>query len=147
MKNPFSLLVVSSILLLLPTIAQAQCGAGIPSGGNPLCIPPDVYHGQGSSQSQTVAPNKQPVVIRQKWEDRWGAMVVDQKVAAAGTWVGAVTKTEAMENAQKECKKAGGLICNDVYTYKNSCGAVIAMVGGGMFTRMTIRKNWLFKEE
>lgn len=58
-------------------------------------------------------------------------MVVDQKVAAAGMWVGAVTKAEAMQNAQKECKKAGGLICNDVYTYKNSCGAVIAMVGGG----------------
>lgn len=110
----------------------AQCGAGIPSGGNPSCIPPSVYHSQGITQPQMNTPRQQPIVIRHKWADRWGAMVADRTNPVIGFSTGAVSKNEAMRLARVDCLSKGGGECNNLFAYRNQCAVMIAIKGGGI---------------
>lgn len=102
--------------------AHAQCGAGIPSGGNPNCLPPDVlYKNQGISQPQITAPAQQPIIIRQKWADRWGAMVLDDVNPVTGFSTGAESKSEALRLAKQDCLSRGGSVHEFVRISKPMC--------------------------
>lgn len=96
------------IVLFMSGFTHAQCPAGIPSGGNPNCLPPDVLYGnQGVGQSQN-APSQQPIVIRHKWADRWGAIIYDKVKPVIGTSQGLSSKRKAIASAVADCKAKGG---------------------------------------
>lgn len=132
MNTPAKLIALASLLIASGN-AAAQCGAGIPSGGNPLCIPPDVYHGQSHNQPQAGMSNRQPVIIRQKWEDRWGAMVLDDVKPITGFSTGARTKSEAMRLAKMDCLSKGGGGCGNLFAYRSQCAVMMAVKGGGAY--------------
>lgn len=114
--------------------AQAQCGMGVPSAGNPNCIPPSVQgspygSNQGAYNQQPV--RQQPIIIKHDWEDRWGAMIADNQHPVFGVSSGASSKMEAIRLAQLDCYNKGGGECNEPFTYTNQCGAFIGAQGGG----------------
>lgn len=123
---------LSITLYFLSAAASAQCGAGIPSGGNPLCIPPDRYNNQNNNQSQT-APVQQTIVIRQKWADRWGAIIYDQVNPVIGVSHGLDSEQAAIKVASSDCRSNGGGQCSDPFVFNNQCAALAAVKGGGYF--------------
>jgi len=84
-------------------LAWSQCAPGIPSAGNPGCIPPNqpnspYYQGDDAeTQAQT-----QPAAV---WADRWDAIAIDSDVGQAGVIANIPSKNEAMDIAVKTCKK------------------------------------------
>jgi len=84
-------------------LAWSQCAPGIPSAGNPGCIPPNqpnspYYQGDDAeTQAQT-----QPAAV---WTDRWDAIAIDSDVGQAGVIANIPSKNEAMDIAVKTCKK------------------------------------------
>ena len=106
--------------------ASAQCAAGIPSGGNPQCLPPDaLYKNQGITQPQSTVPAQQPIVIRQKWADRWGAISADGRIGSLGFVTGYPSKRIAEKAAVQECHRAGGKDCRAEFAFHNQCAAFI----------------------
>ena len=106
--------------------AQAQCGMGIPSAGNPNCIPPSVQgspygNSQGSYGQQ---PARQPIVIRHKWADRWGAISADGEAGSLGFVTGYPDKASAELAAVRECLRGGGRDCRKDYSFRNGCAAL-----------------------
>ena len=118
---------VSVLFLLgssvLTSLAWAQCAPGVPSAGNPGCIPQDrpespYFRGNPDQLSQQAA---QPRAI---WSDRWGAIVVDDHNGKAGASNGQPTKSKAVEIATQQCIESGGLHCKLAFDYHNQCVAV-----------------------
>ena len=101
-------------------LAVAQgCPAGIPSAGNPGCIPPDqsnspYYQSTGGSVSAPAA----------KWETRWGAFAIDMK-AGLGTSKGMRSKRAAQSAAISACRDKGGQSCKIQLAYFNQCGVIV----------------------
>lgn len=91
--------------MLLSSAVYAQCAPGIPSAGNPGCIPPDQYN---SPYSQSAAPAQVPPV---KWADRWGSVAVDEKTGKFGTVSQSAAKAKAESQALDRCASAGGTSC------------------------------------
>lgn len=123
-----------NLLFLLYSIVfsssiYSQCAPGVPSAGNPGCIPPD----QANSpyyQGDT-APTYAPKIV---WLDRWGAIAVDEATATAGTVSASANKSKAEGEALTRCSENGGKNCKLIYTYHNQCVAVTqAIKGGAMF--------------
>lgn len=115
---------VKTILFLLMALtfqvtAWAQCAPGVPSAGNPGCIPPDQptspYY-QGGAQS--------PVAAQPVWADRWGAVVVDEQTGQAGLVADRTTKQEAIDAAMRDCAKFGSPNCKLQLAYHNQCVAI-----------------------
>jgi hypothetical protein len=107
-------------------MAMAQCGGGIPGGGNPSCVPPDVFY---NSLPPGSAPA--PVLV---WEERWGAVAMDYDKGVLGAAAGVRTQQQAIKKAVKRCIRAGGSPgpCEaNVGRYSNQC-AVVAIGGGKM---------------
>ena len=109
-------------LLVAGTPVAAQCPAGIPSAGNPGCIPPD----QSNSpyyQSGSGAP-KAPAA---QWADRWGAIAIDNRDGGTGLGVAQMVSSErkAKTVAMDECVAKGGQRCKVILTYRNQCGVVV----------------------
>ncbi len=111
--------------------ALAQCAAGIPSAGNPGCIPPtapsspynlgtDPYPGAGADSAAT------PV-----WRETWGAIALDMTVGRAGMSDTEDSKDAAVAVALARCKNAGGTRCEIRVTYHNQCVALAQERGGG----------------
>ena len=105
--------------LSLSGAANAQgCPAGIPSAGNPGCIPPDrtnsPYYQNGSTQPSASG----------RWETRWGAFVLDQKTGL-GISSGMSSKRAALSAATADCRAKGGTRCKVELVYSNQCGVLI----------------------
>jgi hypothetical protein len=119
-----------AFLLLAGAYAEqafSQCAPGIPSAGNPGCIPPD----QANSpyyQEQAPASSVQPKV---EWEDRWGAVVLDSNNGRAGTIEGKPSKSTAVASAMELCAQNGGTNCELQFTFYNQCAAIAQGIGGG----------------
>lgn len=117
--------------------ALAQCAAGIPSAGNPGCIPPtapgspynlgtDPYPGAGAGSAPT------PV-----WRKTWGAIAMDQTAGRAGMSDTEDSKDAAVAVALARCKNAGGMRCETLTTYQNQCVGLAQERGGGRVTTVT----------
>ena len=120
---------IAAFVLFASSSAWGQCAPGIPSAGNPGCIPSDqanspYYQGQS-------APAYAP---RIKWADKWGAIAVDEATGTAGTVSASANKGKAEGQALARCAENGGKGCKLIFTYHNQCVAVTqAIRGGGMF--------------
>ncbi|WP_430538886.1 DUF4189 domain-containing protein [Lysobacter capsici] len=102
-----------------PSTAQG-CPAGIPSAGNPACIPPDrtnspYYQQSGQGRAASVG----------RWESRWGAFALDEKTGI-GTSKGMRSKGAAQRAAIKDCQRKGGTDCRIEFSYHNQCGVIVA---------------------
>lgn len=121
------LVLTIAALLLSPGITQAQtaCPTGV-APGSPQCGPSPAYHGVSNSTSPSnhyVVP--QPIVIKMKWADRWGAIAVDGEAGSLGGVVGMKNKKLAEKAALEECKTNGGSKCTVSVAYRNQCSALI----------------------
>jgi hypothetical protein len=110
------------IILLYAPIAWSQCAPGIPSAGNPGCIPPDAPGSPYQNGSQQQAPKVQ-------WADRWGAIAIDGDTGGAGAVVALPSREAAVSAAIQDCAKNGSRNCSVRMAYKNQCAAVAW--GGG----------------
>lgn len=101
------------------SIVAQGCPAGIPSAGNPGCIPPSQsnspYHQSGSGGGS------EP---RAKWETRWGAFAIDFKTGL-GTSKGMRSKRAAQNAAIADCRSKGGADCKIQLAYFNQCGVIV----------------------
>jgi len=108
---------------LYAPLVWSQCAPGVPSAGNPGCIPPN----QSSSpyyQGNTAVP-QQPISQPQAvWADRWGAIAIDKMGKGQGTVTGYASKSAAIDAAMKECVANGASGCELKRAYKNACAAV-----------------------
>lgn len=117
------------MLLLIGCIGASSaavgqgCPGGIPSAGNPGCIPPgqsnSPYYQSGSSASAA------PVA---RWDDRWGAIALDDRDNGIGLGVAQMADSEraAKKSAIDDCRAKGGLSCKVILAYYNQCGVVVA---------------------
>lgn len=117
-------LVFVAFLSVLSSAAVAQgCPNGIPAAGNPGCIPPDQsnspYYQSGSSGQNVPAAH---------WEDRWGAIAIDDRDGGVGLGAAEMMATErkAKKAALGECRAKGGTSCRVILAYYNQCGVVVA---------------------
>ncbi|WP_425492570.1 DUF4189 domain-containing protein [Luteibacter aegosomaticola] len=104
----------------------AQCAPGIPSAGNPGCIPPDRQNSP-YYQNQEPLPPSTPIAT---WADRWGSIAMDDN-GAAGTVVDQTSESAARKEALARCEENGGKKCETVLSYHNQCAAVAQMPSGG----------------
>lgn len=104
--------------------AWAQCGPGIPGGGNPSCVPPDVFN-QSLPRSLTNAPAAE-------WADQWGAISISEN-GEIGFSENEESRSRAETFARARCQIDGGINC-DMFSYSNEC-AVLAW-GTGFQTRI-----------
>lgn len=123
---------------------HAQCGMGIPSAGNPNCVPPGM---PGSPYVTTPQNNsrhpvqQQPIVIRHKWADRWGAISADGVAGSLGFVTGYPDKRSAELAAVQECRGGGGRECRAEFSFYNSCAAfVVGDNGTSIFNSNTEEK-------
>lgn len=126
-------ILLAGILLSETGLAMAQCAPGVPSAGNPGCIPPNqtnspYYQGQ----SDVAAPAPTPVQPQAIWEDRWGAIALDAVDSKAGASIGKVSQRAALAGALDVCKSHGGAHCEVVISYHNQCAAVAQKPSGGL---------------
>ncbi|WP_394372390.1 DUF4189 domain-containing protein [Ralstonia wenshanensis] len=99
-------------------LALAQCAPGIPSAGNPGCIPPD------QQSSPYYQRGQQPVSPPPVWADRWGAVVVDEQTGQAGLVTGRASRQDAIDAARHDCEKFGSSRCKLQLAYYNQCVAI-----------------------
>ena len=109
---------IGFILSLLSSVAWSQCGGGIPSAGNPGCIPPDrsnspYYQGGDDSTAS-------PAAI---WESRWGAVAYDRETDRFGISSKQGSEFQAKKSALADC---GNSNCKIISTYGNLCAAVVS---------------------
>ena len=92
-----------ALLLCFSGMSYAQnCANGIPQGGNPSCIPPDVpgspyYRGDDDSPSEPAPVGR--------WISTWGAIA--------------------------SCENQGGVNCRILMSFENQCGALVWPMQGG----------------
>ncbi|MGA7439307.1 MAG: DUF4189 domain-containing protein [Luteibacter sp.] len=122
--------VLAAVLLSQAGAAAAQCAPGIPSAGNPGCIPPNQqnspYYQDQDVNAQAAPAQPQPV-----WQDRWGAIALDGVDIKAGATTGKNTERDAKSGAMEICKNHGGSHCEVVISYYNQCAAVAQRPTGG----------------
>jgi hypothetical protein len=102
-----------------PAWAAQQCPLGIPSEGNPLCIPPDRSNSpyyQGGSGS---TPRPPPAL----WANRWGAIARDRKTGEWGSAENEQSKARAEQVAMADCRARTTDGCEVIHTYRNQCTA------------------------
>lgn len=110
--------------------AQAQnCPNGIPSAGNPMCIPQDrpespYYNGSSAYNQQSAHP--ETIVVKQFWADRWGTIAMDSSIGVVGVSKNQKNKTISETIAMTDCLNRGGKRCKIKISYKNQCVAIIA---------------------
>ena len=110
--------------LLLPGAnfsAFAQgCPYGMPTAGNPGCIPPDQLN---------QSPQPPPEVRSPLWAKTWGAIAIDETVTGGGlgTVIGKKTKRDAQKAALQQCRATGGgEKCTVFLTYRNQCAVIVS---------------------
>jgi hypothetical protein len=114
---------------LYAALAFSQCAPGIPSAGNPGCIP---LNQPGSPYYQHDAVPAEPVTPPVAWADQWGAIAMDASSGKAGTVSGSSNKAKAESEAMERCGENGGLKCKLLITYHNQCVAATQNINGGV---------------
>ncbi|RYE72762.1 MAG: DUF4189 domain-containing protein [Oxalobacteraceae bacterium] len=111
------ILTVFSFLLLSVNAYAQNCPNGIPSAGNPACIPPE---GQAEEEFN------QPSAPRARWAKTWGAIAFDRSLGKMGAVTGKRSKSEAKKAAISECRaRGGGEGCKTIdIAYQNQCAVV-----------------------
>jgi hypothetical protein len=106
-------------------ISYAQgCPGGIPSAGNPGCIPPDQPN---SPYYQGAVPQQQPQKPKGYWATRWGAIAIGSSSngqGVVGIFKNANSKRIAQDAAMNQCVSSGGARCKISITYYNQCSAI-----------------------
>lgn len=105
---------------LLVPLAWSQCAPGIPSAGNPGCIPPNQAN---SPYDQGADAPRQVPQSRAVWSDRWGAIAFGH-TSILGTSASQRSQSAAEDAALNDCRKQGGQDCFISISYHNQCGAV-----------------------
>lgn len=111
--NTKCLLVLGLMSLSGTTWAQA-CPGGIPSAGNPGCIPPN----NSASPYYQQTPNLQ--FRRPEWQLTWGAIATDSN-GNIGVAVGHLYEWTAKRKALSRCRTFGIGDCKINLTYENQC--------------------------
>lgn len=125
-----------SVLLFFASVIHAQgCPAGIPSGGNLHCIPPDRPESPYYNGSQAYVIPQQPKIVQGHWSDRWGAIAGDGVAGALGFVTGYRSKYLAERAAIKECLLDGGKDCKTSLSFSNQCAAFVFGKNGGYSAR------------
>jgi hypothetical protein len=118
-----SLVLCALMSCLYASLAWSQCAPGVPSAGNPGCIPPNQQNSpyyQGSAVQQQ--PATQPKAV---WADRWGAIVIDSQTGRGkGTAIGYASRESAIDAAMSECTSQGAPSCKLALSFHNQCAAV-----------------------
>lgn len=114
--------------------ANAQCPNGIPSAGNPGCVPPDVLNGSQSSQ-----PGARPEKRRSNLIPNFGAVAFDPERLKFGASRLAQDRREKAEaEAMQGCvASGGGAGCKIIGTYRNGCLALALGYTDSSNTRAT----------
>ena len=122
------------LLLLIMPRAQAQtaCPTGV-APGSAQCGPSPTYHGVGNASTGTYQPPA-PVVMQQKWADRWGTIAYDELNPIIGTATGMKNRRISEKTALSQCRSKGGQKCKIAISYYNQCAALLAAKGGGLVT-------------
>ncbi|WP_448098340.1 DUF4189 domain-containing protein [Luteibacter yeojuensis] len=115
------------IALAFTTHASAQCAPGIPSAGNPGCVPTNQPNSPYYQESGPTQPPAQAAV----WADRWGAIAIDDNSGKGGTVSSAASKSNAESEAMQRCVDNGGIQCKLMITYRNQCVAASQKLTGG----------------
>jgi hypothetical protein len=116
------------ILMFLTLSGSVIAEEGCPDGYIPVF--------QGGTQNRTCVvdynlpywqeQNQQPTQPVERWEDRWGAIAIDEKNGVAGAVTDSKTKRSAQKEAIAECMKRGGNGCKVSIAYVNQCAVIIA---------------------
>ena len=118
-----------ALLLCFSGMSYAQnCANGIPQGGNPSCIPPDVpgspyYRGDDDSPSEPAPVGR--------WISTWGAIASDVERARVGATIGKFSERQAKAFAKQYCENQGGVNCRILMSFENQCGALVWPMQGG----------------
>lgn len=115
-------------VIIHSSAAISQCAPGIPSAGNPGCIPPN----QPNSpyyQDNATSIHLPPTAI---WADQWGAIAVDASSGRAGTVSSSSSRTKAESEAMDRCSENGGIQCKLLISYHNQCVAATQNFNGGV---------------
>lgn len=115
----------------------AQCAPGVPSAGNPGCIPPSAPNSPYNQGSDGYPPANAPDEPAPVWRETWGAVALDMNGAKAGMSNGESSKQSAASLALDRCASAGGSHCELRVTYHNQCVALSQEKGGGKVTTAT----------
>jgi len=113
---------------LATNLVIAQCAPGIPSAGNPGCIPPNQPNSpyyQGALDTAPVQGN--PV----RWADSWGAIAFDTGRGHYGAVKDLDSRREAQDAAIGMCESQGGKECKIAIAYHNQCAAAAQNPAGG----------------
>lgn len=109
---PLALLVATS------TVQAQNCPPGIPSAGNPACIPPD------RSNSPYYQEGGAPLSRRSRWHLTWGAIATDSMTGDIGVTADEMTKHAAERKALSRCRTYGASKCKVAATFTNQCAAM-----------------------
>lgn len=121
-------LFVAVTIALASASAAGQCAPGIPSAGNPACIPPDQDNSPYYQGDAAPDVNVGPAPI---WKYHWGAIAGDRGNGSQGFAINALSKRQAKEIALEDCRAHGGKNCVILFEYGNQCAAVAQVKGGG----------------
>lgn len=116
-------------LVVVGGVVHAQCAPGVPSAGNPGCIPPNQPNSpyyQGSNDAIPSAPAPAPV-----FDDRWGAFALDVNTGSAGFSTDASSKSRANSAALSDCEADGSKNCKILTSYYNQCASIAQDPDGG----------------
>lgn len=109
---------VSALLMLTGAHAEGGC-------------PPGQYPQQGQGWKTCVPipgadTGGQQAIPAEQWQDRWGALAVDEADRISGASVGQSSEQSAVDEAIADCKKRDHSGCKRGDVYRNQCVAVIA---------------------
>ncbi|WP_425492568.1 DUF4189 domain-containing protein [Luteibacter aegosomaticola] len=130
-------LALAFIMLVTVGSAIAQCAPGVPSAGNPGCIPPNQANSPyfQPPTAPGMAPAPEPI-----WEDRWGAIAVDASTGTFGASKDKLNKRDANDAAIKDCQSEGDRGCEVLISYYSQCVALAqASTGGLLFAETSPR--------
>jgi hypothetical protein len=125
-------IVIAFLLCAGAQSAYSQCAPGIPSAGNPGCIPPNQQNSP-YYQDSTPAPQAPP----RQWGDGWGAISLDFSKGGRGSAGQMQSKAAAERAAIQDCMKDGGEKCETVMTFVNQCAAIAQPLSGGDMSTAT----------
>ncbi|PPV05210.1 DUF4189 domain-containing protein [Xanthomonas axonopodis pv. vasculorum] len=118
-----------AILFCANAWAEQGCPPGmIPGGVDPHNMATCAPIPQGSSQQQS-DQQRRPAG---KWLKTWGAIAENDNGSDFGVSTGKLSKTDAENEAVKNCEKGIEKKCRVIYTYKNQCVAVAEPNGKGV---------------
>lgn len=120
------------LLLSSYSVAYAQCPSGIPSAGNPLCLPPGA---PGSPYGGNSSPLPPAVGPKARWRLTWGAFASDDANAVIGTSTDQFSERAARRKAMAKCASMGGTNCIVTFTYQHQCAVIADPIEEGFHRR------------